>query len=108
VADLVATSVVMAVDNCGGPQIPLRSGKISATKSSPFEVLAPDTNLETPLSFFASSGFNQVDSIGLTACGHTMGSLHHGEFRTVVGPSAVTPNNTAGGIHFDDTVDVFK
>jgi hypothetical protein len=30
-----------------------------------------------------------------------------GGFPTVVGPEAVTPNNTAGGIHFDSTVDVF-
>jgi len=106
VADLVATSVVMAVCNCGGPQIPLRGGRIDATGSGLFGVPAPDTDLETTLSFFASSGFNQVDSISLTACGHTMGSVHHGGFPTVVGPSAVTPN-TAGGIHFDDTVDVF-
>jgi Peroxidase len=107
VADLVATSVVMAVGNCGGPQIPLRGGRIDATGPGPFGVPAPDTDLKTTLSFFATSGFNQVDSIGLTACGHTMGSVHHGGFPTVVGPSAVTPNNTAGGIHFDDTVDMF-
>jgi hypothetical protein len=51
-----------------------------------------------------------------------MGSVHHvshlisdnfhanylkGGFPTVVGPEAVTANNTAGGIHFDSTVDVF-
>lgn len=30
-----------------------------------------------------------------------------GGFPTVVGPDAVTPNNTQGGIHFDLTVDVF-
>jgi hypothetical protein len=28
-------------------------------------------------------------------------------FPTVVGPDAVTPNNTGGGISFDSTVDVF-
>jgi hypothetical protein len=36
-----------------------------------------------------------------------MGSVHHGGFPTVVGPGAVLKNNTAGGIHFDSTVDVF-
>ena len=30
-----------------------------------------------------------------------------GGFPTVVGPDAVTPNNLAGGIHLDSTVDVF-
>jgi hypothetical protein len=107
VADLVAMSVVMSVGNCGGPQIPARGGRIDATGPGPFGVPAPETDLETTLGFFAVSGFNQEDSIGLTACGHTMGSVHHGGFPTVVGPSAVTPNNTAGGIHFDDTVAVF-
>lgn len=33
--------------------------------------------------------------------------IEKGGFPTVVGPEAVTPNNTAGGIHFDSTVDVF-
>ena len=72
-ADLVATSVVISVGNCGGPQIPLRGGRVDATGPGPFGVPAPDTDLET-LSFFASSGLSQVDSIGLTACGHAMGS----------------------------------
>lgn len=85
VADLVATPVVMAVGNCGGPQIPLRGGRVDATGPGPFGVPASDTDLETTLSFFASSGLSQVDSIGLAACGHTMGSVYHGGFPTVVG-----------------------
>lgn len=63
--------------NCGGPQIPFRAGRIDATEAGPFGVPAPDTDLATTLQFFAFSGFNQVDSIALTACGHTMGSVHH-------------------------------
>lgn len=85
-------------------------------------VPAPETSLEETLEFFWGAGFNRVDSICLTACGHTMGSVHHvssipvpsseinikqGGFPTVVGPEAMTPNNTFGGIHFDSTVDVF-
>ncbi|PQE10601.1 WSC domain-containing protein [Rutstroemia sp. NJR-2017a WRK4] len=106
-ADIVALSVSMSVGNCGGPQIPVRGGRIDATGMGEEGVPAPETSLEQTLEFFANAGFNQVDSIGLTACGHTMGSVHHGGFPTVVGPEAVTPSNTAGGIHFDSSVDVF-
>ena len=106
-ADLVAISVSVGVGNCGGPQIAVRGGRIDATEAGPFGVPAPDTDLGLTLEYFANSGFNQIDSIGLTACGHTLGSVHHGGFPTVVGPEAVSANNTAGGIHFDSTVAVF-
>lgn len=33
--------------------------------------------------------------------------MHHAGFPTIVGPEAVTPNNTVGGIHFDSTVAIF-
>ena len=103
-ADFIALSVVMSVGNCGGPQIPLRGGRIDATGAGTSGVPAPESSLEETLDFFGGAGFNQVDSIGLTACGHTMGSVHHGGFPTVVGPETVSDNNTAGGIHFDSTV----
>ncbi|KAN0106079.1 peroxidase [Hyaloscypha variabilis] len=106
-ADILALSVVMSVGNCGGSQIPFRAGRIDATEGGPFGVPAPDTDLATTLSYFSGAGFDQVDSIGLTACGHTLGSVHHGGFPTVVGPEAVTSDNLAGGIHLDSTVAVF-
>lgn len=76
-ADLIAISVSVSVGNCGGPQIPVRGGRIDATEDGAFGVPAPETDLETTLEYFANAGFNRVDSIGLTACGHTMGSVHH-------------------------------
>ena len=36
-----------------------------------------------------------------------LANRYQGGFPTVVGPEAVSPNNTAGGIHFDSTVAVF-
>jgi hypothetical protein len=114
---------IQSVGNCGGPQIPVRGGRIDAIQGGDTGVPAPETSLEETLVLFERAGFNNVDAIGLTACGHTMGSVHHvrniilsylvsadlaqGGFPTVVGPEAVSPNNTAGGIHFDSTVDVF-
>ena len=106
-ADFIALSVVMSVGNCGGPQIPLRGGRVDATEGGATGVPAPDSSLEDTLGFFGGAGFNQVDSIGLTACGHTMGNVHHEGFPTVVGLDAVSENNTGGGIHFDSTVATF-
>lgn len=103
VADLVALSVVLSVGNCGGPQVPLRGGRIDATTGGAFGVPEPETNLTETLAEFASAGFNAADSIGLTACGHSLGRVHHGGFPQVVPASAVTANNTAGGVDLDST-----
>jgi hypothetical protein len=103
VADLIALSVVTSLGNCGGLQVPLRGGRIDATEAGAFGVPEPETSLEETLAEFAVSGFNAEDAIGLTACGHSLGRVHHGGFPQVVPESAVTPNNTAGGIDFDTT-----
>ncbi|KAI3399127.1 hypothetical protein diail_7706 [Diaporthe ilicicola] len=103
-ADLVAIGTVMSMGLCGGPKVPYRPGRIDALRADPtVGVPAPETNLEETLAFFERAGFNQADSIGLTACGHTMGSVHHGGFPDVVPESAVNPNNTNGGLNFDTT-----
>jgi len=47
----------------------VRAGRIDATEGGPFGVPAPETDLDLTLEYFANAGFNQVDSIGLTACG---------------------------------------
>jgi Peroxidase len=69
--------IIQSVGNCGEARIPFRAGRIDATGGGAFGVPAPETDLPTTLGFFGGAGFNQVDSIGLTACGHTLGSVHH-------------------------------
>lgn len=69
----MAMGVAMAIGTCGGPQIPYRGGRIDATKAGPSGVCEPETDLRTTLSAFSGAGFNQADTIALTACGHTMG-----------------------------------
>ncbi len=103
-ADLVALGAAISVGACGGPQIPLRGGRIDATGPGASGVPEPESDVETTLADFSSAGFNQEDAIGLTACGHTMGGVHHDEFPQIVPESAVSVNNTAGRIPFDDTV----
>ncbi|KAF2092774.1 heme peroxidase [Rhizodiscina lignyota] len=106
-ADLVAVSVVTVLNNCGGLQVPLRGGRVDATEAGAFGVPEPETSLKDTLAEFANAGFNAADSIGLTACGHSIGRVHHGGFAQVVPESAVTPNNTGGGINFDATRGTF-
>lgn len=107
-ADLVAAGTVMAMALCGGHDVPYRPGRIDAAVADPTTgVPAPETDLEETLLYFNRSGFSPSDSIGLTACGHTMGSVHHGGFPDVVPASAVTANNTNGGADFDTSRAVF-
>ncbi|RMZ68046.1 WSC domain-containing [Pyrenophora seminiperda CCB06] len=107
-ADLIALGTVMSNNLCGGAQMPYRAGRIDApTAGLTTGVPAPETNLEETLTFFSRAGFNTPDAIGLTACGHTMGSVHHGGFPEVVDDTFVTPNNTNGGSNFDTSRGVF-
>ena len=73
VADLIALGAVISIKTCGGPYVPLRGGRVDATEAGPFGVCEPETDLNTTLSKFAAAGFNQADTIALTACGHSMG-----------------------------------
>jgi hypothetical protein len=103
VADLIALGVVIAVGNCGDLEVPLRGGRVDATEAGPPGVPEPQSDLSDTLGFFSVSGFDTADAIGLTACGHSVGHIHHANFADVVPESAVTPNNTGGGEDFDTT-----
>ncbi|KAL6154728.1 hypothetical protein ACJQWK_01026 [Exserohilum turcicum] len=125
-ADLVALGTVMSNNLCGGKDMAYRPGRVDATEAGiTTGVPAPETSLEETLEFFERAGFGKKDAIGLTACGHTMGSVHHvgyynlalsfstdfafsqGGFPEVVDESFVTPNNTNGGSNFDTTRSIF-
>ncbi|KAI1426306.1 heme peroxidase [Xylaria sp. FL1777] len=107
-ADLVALGTVMSVSLCGDRNIPYRPGRVDASAADPNTgVPEPGTSLEDTLAQFEKAGFNQVDAIGLTACGHTLGSTHHSGFPEVADNSTVSANNTNGGINFDSTRGTF-
>ncbi|KAI0428750.1 heme peroxidase [Xylaria sp. FL1042] len=107
-ADLIALGTVMSVSLCGGRSIPFRPGRVDALAADPnIGVPEPGTSLEDTLAQFEKNGFNQVDAIGLTACGHTLGSAHHSGFPEVSDNSTVSANNTNGGINFDSTRGMF-
>ena len=104
VADLIALGTAMSIGACGGPPIPLRGGRVDAVGPGPSGVPEPETDIKTTLAEFSSAGFSQEDSIGLTACGHTMGGVHYSNFPQVVPESSVGVNNSGGRVAFDDTV----
>ncbi|KAI1311710.1 heme peroxidase [Xylaria venustula] len=107
-ADVIAIGTVMSVSLCGNRQIPYRAGRVDALAEDPNTgVPEPGTSVEDTLAQFAKAGFDQVDAIGLTACGHTLGSSHHSGFPEVADNSTLGPNNTNGGINFDSSRGTF-
>lgn len=107
VADLIALGVVTSVANCGGPKIPMRVGRVDATAAGPSGVPEPETSISDTLNEFNTAGFNDGDTVTLTACGHSMGGVHRNIFPQVVPASAIGPNNADGRVPFDETVAVF-
>ena len=107
VSDLIALGTVMAVAACGGPHIEMKGGRIDATAAGPTGVPEPETDISDTLTDFSNAGFVTDDAITLTACGHTMGGVHHSTFPQAVPASAVSSTNTDGRIVFDETVAVF-
>ncbi|KAI0192223.1 heme peroxidase [Xylaria flabelliformis] len=107
-ADLVALGTVMSVNLCGGRYIPFRPGRVDALGADPTTgVPEPGTSLEETLEEFERAGLNQTEAIVLTACGHTLGSVHHSGFPEVSDNSTVSENNVNGGINFDSTRGMF-
>ena len=104
-ADLIALGTVLAAGHCGGSHVEMRGGRIDATAAGPTGVPQPQQDLQTQLIEFSNAGFNQDDTIALTACGHTMGGVHKNIFPDVITPGTPgTLDGTDGRIAFDETV----
>ncbi|KAF7378519.1 Peroxidase [Mycena sanguinolenta] len=84
IADALALGAIMAVENCGGPEIAFRGGRVDAAVPN------------------QPGGFTQEEMIGLVACGHTFGGVQHATFPTIV-PDLQDPNNVDSVAHFDTT-----
>ncbi|KAF7375657.1 Peroxidase [Mycena sanguinolenta] len=83
-ADSLALGTIIAIENCGGPEIAFRGGRIDAGKPN------------------NPGGFTQTEMIGLVACGHTFGGVQQAPFPDIV-PILNDPNNTESVTHFDST-----
>ncbi|KAK4467137.1 heme peroxidase [Cladorrhinum samala] len=97
-ADLIAAGVYASVRSCGGPAVPLKLGRVDALQAVAQIGLTPqpENSASSFVRSFDNMGFSQVEMIQLVACGHTLGSVHSGEFPNIV-PAA------AGQIPFDST-----
>ncbi|KAJ7311512.1 heme peroxidase [Mycena albidolilacea] len=102
VADALALGTVIAVEFCGGPQIPFRGGRVDATEPNLPGVPKPEQTLDSHVASFARQGFTQDEMIGLVACGHTFGGVQHAPFPDIV-PELNDTNNSESVSHFDTT-----
>ncbi|KAJ7786119.1 heme peroxidase [Mycena metata] len=102
VADTLALGTVIAVEECGGPQIPYRAGRVDATEANLPGVPQPQDPLQSHIATFAREGFTQTEMISLVACGHTFGGVTHSAFPTIA-PALTDPLNTQSVAHFDTT-----
>ncbi|TVY62831.1 WSC domain-containing protein [Lachnellula suecica] len=101
-ADNIALGLVVSLVTCGGANtgIPLRAGRIDAVEAGPAGVPEPTTDLATTLAQFAAAGFNQSETIALTACGHSLGRTHYSNFPDII-------SSLDGGVGFDSTPAAF-
>ncbi|KAJ6482918.1 heme peroxidase [Mycena vitilis] len=106
VADMIALGAVTAIENCGGPEIAFRGGRVDALKPNAPGVPEPQDALASHIASFARQGFTQTEMIGLVACGHTFGGVQHDTFPNIV-PELNDPNNTKSVAHFDSTFATF-
>ncbi|KAJ7815321.1 putative L-ascorbate oxidase [Mycena olivaceomarginata] len=69
VADMLALGLIIAVENCGGPEIAFRGGRVDAVEPNVPGVPQPQEDLDSHIASFARQGFTQTEMIGLVACG---------------------------------------
>ncbi|KAJ7876687.1 putative L-ascorbate oxidase [Mycena olivaceomarginata] len=102
VADMLSLGLIIAVENCGGPEIAFRGGRVDAVEPNVPGVPQPQEDLDSHIASFARQGFTQTEMIGLVACGHTLGGVQHAPFPDIV-PELNDPNSTQSVAHFDST-----
>ena len=85
-SDLIALGVYMSVRSCGGPAVPIRAGRKDATAKGNTGVPQPENSVLTFQQQFDRMGFTAEEMIQVTACGHTLGSVHSEQFPDIVLP----------------------
>ncbi|KAJ6562489.1 heme peroxidase [Mycena capillaripes] len=106
VADALALGAIVAIENCGGPEIAFRGGRVDTLEPNAPGVPQPQEDLHSHIASFARQGFSQTEMIGLVACGHTFGGVQHEQFPDIV-PELNDPNSNLSVAHFDSTFVTF-
>ncbi|KAF7351046.1 Peroxidase [Mycena sanguinolenta] len=91
--DVIAAGAVVAVQQCGGPTLPFKAGRVMAAGPGPSGVPIPTDSLAQNIASFQQQGFNQTEMIGLVACGHTLGGVTNVDF-----PNIFSGGNTTNPI----------
>ncbi|KZV89491.1 heme peroxidase [Exidia glandulosa HHB12029] len=102
IADILALALIISMENCGGPEIDYRAGRVDAMEPNVAGVPEPQNDLDSHIASFARQGFTQEEMIGLVACGHSFGGVQHDAFPDIV-PDLGDPNNTHSNAAFDST-----
>lgn len=90
-SDLIAIGLSTAVRSCGGPAIPVRFGRVDATRSGGSGVPQPQNDIGTFQNQFARMGFNNSGMVTLVACGHTFGAVHASNQPLIVAAGSAPP-----------------
>ncbi|KAJ6544469.1 heme peroxidase [Mycena capillaripes] len=106
IADALAIGAIIAIENCGGPEIEFRGGRIDAGEPNAPGVPEPQQDLAAHIASFSRQGFTQTEMIGLVACGHSFGGVQHAPFPDIV-DELNDPTNTESVAHFDSTFFTF-
>lgn len=91
-SDIIAMGIYTAVRSCGGPVVPIKTGRIDAIEAGPPGVPQPQNSLFTFQNQFQRTGFDTSQMIAVTACGHTVGGVHAANFPQIVPPGSA-PND---------------
>ncbi|KAJ7144352.1 heme peroxidase [Mycena epipterygia] len=107
IADALAIGVLFAIENCGGPEIAFRGGRVHAGEPNMPGVPQPQQDLQSHIESFARQGFTQTEIISLVACGHTFGGVQHAAFPDIV-PEFNDTTDTLSVAHFDSAFATFN
>ncbi|KAJ6536084.1 heme peroxidase [Mycena capillaripes] len=102
IADTFATGAIIAIENCGDPEIAFCGGHVDAGEPNAPGVPQPQQDLQSHIGAFARQGFTQTEMISLLACGHTFGGVEHAAFPNIV-PEFYDPTDILSVAHFDST-----
>jgi hypothetical protein len=83
-ADIIAMGVYTATRSCGGPVVPVRGGRVDATRGGGIGVPLPENAIGTFKNQFLRMGYNTTEMIQFTACGHSFGGVHQADFPTIL------------------------
>ncbi|KAI4146104.1 MAG: hypothetical protein L6R39_003588 [Caloplaca ligustica] len=87
-ADIIAMGIYTSVRSCGGPAVPIKTGRVDAAEAGPPGVPLPQNSLFTFQNQFLRTGFDTSQMIAVTACGHTLGGVHAANFPQIVPPGS--------------------